>query len=85
MLKLKHSGLLVLVRIFCISASNSIGGLFALQAESYEADGAVLLAVGTQSTAANVSTDEGIISHANGVGMGGSAFSQSQLAASSTP
>ena len=46
-------------------------GLFALQAESYEADGAVLLAVGTQSTAANVSTDEGIISHANGVGMGG--------------
>jgi len=86
MLTLKHSVLLVLVGIFCLSASNSIGGLFALRAELSEVDGAVLLAVDTQSTAANVSADEGI-NHANGVGMDGSAFSQfrAQLAASSTP
>ncbi len=63
-----------------------MGFLFALRAESSETEKAVLLAVDTQSTAANVSADEGI-SHGNGVGVGTSAFSQfiAHLAASSTP
>ena len=47
----------------------------------------MLLAVDTQGTAANASADEGMTSHANGVGVGTSAFPQliAQLAASSTP
>jgi hypothetical protein len=63
-----------------------MGFLLALRAESSETEKAVLLAVDTQSTAANVSADEGL-SHGNGVGVSSSAFSQfiAHLAASSTP
>jgi len=88
MLTLKHLVLLVLIGFLYISASISTGFLFALRAESSQAEGAVLLAVDRQSrTAANVSADEGIISHANGVGVSSSVFSQfkAQLAGSSTP